>query len=71
MRGNIDPQAINNLTFYDKGTSGISNAKLYHTTTPTFSTANLLGTLNNSNAAGMFEFNLTNHLIADHGIHYF
>jgi len=71
MRGNLNPQSINNMMFFDKGTSGMTNAKLYYTTTPTFSTANLIGTLNNSNTAGMFDFNFANPVTVASGFHYF
>jgi hypothetical protein len=71
MRGNINPQSINSMVFYDKGTDGISNAKLYYTNTPTFTTANLLGTVTNSTAAGHFEFTFAAPLQVAHGTHYF
>ena len=69
MRGGINPQSINNFIFNDKGTNPYTNAKLYYTTTPTFSTANLLGTLTSA-TANILDFNITP-LTVGHGKHYF
>jgi len=70
MRGDINPQSISNIQFHDKGTAPITNAKLYYTTTPTFNTNNLLGTINTS-TAGVFNFVLTTPQEVGHGKHYF
>jgi len=69
MRGALSPNSINNIKFNDKGTNPYTNAKLYYTTTPTFTTANLLGTLTSS-SGGILDFNITPQTVG-HGKHYF
>jgi len=68
--GNLNPLAVQNIKFHDKNTEHISNIRLYYTNTPSFSTTNLIGTINSS-TNNILNYDVIPQRTIPHGKHYF